>query len=437
MISAAFPQSSGRLVAMFRAMPLATLGLVMGVIMPAVSALLYPTYTHAMASPALEWSRLIEAPFACCEAIVVGWALRRGMAPARLFKTAPADVKVALTMLIIGLFLSSAILSKRPADSLTISFITVLHILFFGSVAHLVKGAGVRHHQMFLWLLGAGLLILAPWTAYRFIFPPDPSQVLWGSIFWAAATPGFINVRYFGSWTGAICAAFVVILLQDKEHRSFTWSHAFYFLAAAMTIWSGTRAAVMAIGLTVAIIVAMNRKLPTFRSASVVALLTGGALVTAWLLIPNNDETFQLLSRSDVPDANVVTSGRVALWQATFDRWRDSPWLGWGSGSTFWEVFVNWTHTQPHNSVLQFLISWGIVGASGAIWLLGRAIVTSHKRALRHPELQPMLAALYALLIMSLVAGTLHYPRFIMLVTATIAIIISYAGPNRRINVGG
>lgn len=426
MIRAAFRHSPSRLMLTFLARPLAPLGLVMGVLMPVFSALLYPTYTHVMTSPGLEWSRLIEAPFAICELIVVGWAMRRGMAPGQLFKAAPVDIKVAFVLLVIGLFLSSAILSQRSADSLTISFITLLHILFFGAVAHLAQEAGIQDHNVFLGLLGAGLVVLAPWTGYRFMYPPDSSEVLWGTIFWPAATPGFINVRYFGSWTGAICAAFIVMLLKNREHQSFTWAHAFYFLAAAMTIWSGTRAAVMALGLTTAITVMMNRKLPTFCSASVIALLTGAAMTTAWLLIPDNERSFQLFARNDVAEASVVTSGRTTLWQATFDRWQDSPWLGWGSGSTFWEVFVGWSHTQPHNSILQFLISWGIVGALGALWLLARATIATHKQVLRHPDLQPMLAVLYTLLIMSLVAGMLHYPRFIMLIMAVFAIILTY-----------
>jgi exopolysaccharide production protein ExoQ len=408
---------------------LVSLGFLMGVAMPIISALLFPTYTHVMNTPKMEWLRLIEAPFAFCEAIIVAWAMYRGMEPLQLVKAAPIDVKVALLLLIAGLFISSASLSQRPADSLTISFIYLIHLLFFAAVVHLMTATEAHDHRTFVLCLGAGLPILAIWTVCRFAFPPDPSAVMGGTIVWKAATPGFINVRYFGSWTGAVSAAFLVTLLNNKEHRALTWAHVFYFTAMAMTIWSGTRAAIIALGLAAVIIAVMSRKLPTVRALSIVAMLTGAAAISAWLLIPHDDSAFQMFARTGVGSPEHIDSGRTALWKATFDRWQDSPWFGWGSGSTFWEVFVDWTHTQPHNVFLQFLISWGVVGTIGALWLLARAIWAVHRKVLRQPELQPMLAILYSLLIMSLVAGMLHYTRFVMLVTALFAIIIAYRAP--------
>lgn len=415
--------------------PLVVLGIVMGIIMPIVSAAVYPTYTHMMVSPGAEWTRLIEAPFVLAETVVIIWALQRGMEPSRMIASAPNDVKVALALLAVGVFMSSVLFSKRPADSITISFITIIHLLFFMAVADLHKRKQADHIAGFLYLLGGGLVALALVTAWRFLLPPDPADVMGGVIVWSASLPGFINVRHFGSWTGAVCAAFLVILLNDKHHRALGWPHLLYFLAIAMTIWSGTRAAILALVIAAAVVVVMNRRLPTLRAIGIVAILTGAAATAAWPLIPYDDPAFHLFAGRVAENADDVASGRLAMWIATYDRWLASPLWGWGSGSTFWEVFVDWSHTQPHNAVLQFLISWGVIGATGALWLLARAINSSHRQTVRYPALQPMLAVLYTLLGMSLLEGMLHYPRFIMLIMALFAIILTYRGARSEVTI--
>lgn len=75
--------------------------------------------------------------------------------------------------------------------------------------------------------------------------------------------------------------------------------------------------------------------------------------------------------------------------------------------------------------MLQFLISWGLVGAAGALWLLGRALGAVHAHGFRDPALRPLAAMLTALLVMSLLEGMLHYPRFIMLEMVGFAVILA------------
>jgi O-antigen ligase len=155
-----------------------------------------------------------------------------------------------------------------------------------------------------------------------------------------------------------------------------------------------------------------------------VAVLSALAMGLALPLLPDHPD-FHLYVAGDGQDANMVTGGRLALWHATLARWRDAPLFGWGSGSTFWEVYVGWTHTQPHNVVLQFLISWGLVGAVGGLWLLGRAIGATHRTGIGDARLLPLTGMLYALLFMSLLEGMLHYPRFIMMIAVGFAVLFA------------
>lgn len=391
------------------------LGILIGIIMPIVSAIVYPTYMHMMQTPWVEWSRLLEAPFVVCEIFVILWAGRKGMESTQMWRSMPTDIKIASVFLAVGVFASSLFLSEYPLRSVTISIITMVHVLFGFSVYHLLRGSNATDFRPLILLLGAGLISLAALTFWKFAFPPAALTVPGGIIEWHAALPGFISVRHFGSWTGAVAAGFVVILLFEEAQSRLSWPHVLYFVSSAMTVWSGTRAAILAMIITAFVVTMSKRKLPTFRAVGVFAMLTGGALIAAWLLVPYNDPSFALFHSSELENVSNLTGGRPALWRATFEKWQDSYFFGLGSGSTFWEVYVGWTHTQPHNAILQFLISWGLVGAIPAFWLLARAVISAHLVTLKDESLLPLLAMVYALLIMSMLEGMMHYPRFIML----------------------
>ena len=273
-------------------------------------------------------------------------------------------------------------------------------------------------------ILAIGLIALALLTAWKFLLPPPAALVPGGRIEWGAALPGFISVRHFGSWTGAIATGLMIALLYGDDRRNGGLA-ALYLLAAGMTCWSGTRAAVLAMAVVAVVVAFSLRRLPDRRSIARLTGLSVAALGIALLLAPAGETDFLLFVSGDYANPDAAATGRLELWNATFHRWLDAPLFGWGSGSTFWEVDVGWTHTQPHNVVLQFLVSWGIVGAAGGLWLLGRAIGAVHRHGMAQDRLRPLTATLYALLGMSLVEGMMHYPRFVMLVMTGFAVILA------------
>lgn len=345
--------------------PAAWLGITVGIIMPIIAAALYPTYMHQMQPAWAEWTRLMELPFVACELVIIHLAMRRGFRDVLVWRTLPRDVRAALGLLAIGLVVGSVAASRNPAASITLSIITVVHLRFGSAVYFLLRREQRVDVTPFVTLLALGLVLLTVLTAWKFSFPPPASMVPGGVIEWPSALPGFISVRHFGSWTGAIAAGLMVSLLYGSDDRT-SITEVLYLLAAGLTCWSGTRGAVLAM--------------------AVVALIMA-----------------------------------LSLWHDTFLRWLDAPIFGLGSGSTFWEVNIGWAHTQPHNVILQFLISWGLVGAAGGLWLLGRAIVAVHRFGIAESRMRPVTGMLYALLFMSLIEGMLHYPRFIM------AIVIGFA----------
>ena len=399
------------------------LGIVLGVVMPVVAALLYPTWMHSMASGWAEWTRLLELPFVACELVVVHLAVRAGYRDAAIWRLLPRDARIAFALLLVGLTIGSVFVSRNPAGSILLSLTTLVHLRFCASVFFFARRerAGAPG-ALFSWLT-AGLVALTVLTVWRFQLPPPAASVPGGVIEWGSALPGFINVRHFGSWTGAIAAGLMLALLYGPRDRTRVTDLS-YLLAAGLTCWSGTRAAILAMVVVALIALVSLRRWPTRTALLRVLALSALALGIALLLLPDNPD-FYLYVSADGQNANAATGGRLALWQATFARWRDAPLFGWGSGSTFWEVYVGWTHTQPHNVVLQFLISWGIVGAAGGLWLLGRAIVATHRTGMDGPALRPLAGMLYSLLFMSLLEGMLYYPRFIMMIAVGFALLFA------------
>lgn len=404
------------------------LGILIGIVMPIVSAIVYPTYMHKMQNPWVEWSRLLETPFVVCEVLVILWASRKGMDSMQIWRSMPFDIKLASLFLIVGVFGSSLLLSEYPLKSVTMSLITIVHLLFALAAYHLLRSQIRADVRPFLFLLGAGLISLTLLTVLKFALPPSASTVPGGVIEWEAALPGFISVRHFGSWTGTIASGFLAMLVYRDDRQKLSSVHAFYFLATALTIWSGTRAAILAIAIVFALILLIRWKLPSIRAIGIIAMMTGAAAISAWLLIPHNQSSFMLFVPSDIGGVNQLTSGRLDLWSASLTKWSESPIWGWGSGSQFWEVNLGWPQTQPHNAIVQFLISWGLIGAIPVIWLLARAIFMTHKIVRQSISLLPILAILDTLLVMSLVEGMLHYPRFIILIMVTFAALFALGG---------
>ncbi|MFA9199921.1 MAG: O-antigen ligase family protein [Cypionkella sp.] len=399
------------------------LAVAIAVVMPVLSALIYPTYVHYVTPRWLEWTRLHELPFVAFEMVVCALAARRGLDLRAEIARLPNDVRLASIALVAGVWISSLTISRDLPSSIAMSIATMIHLLFALSVLHLLRSAGARRVEAVLPVLAFGVGVLALFTAWRVAAAPPAHSLPGGAIEWFAAIPGFISIRHFGAWTGAIGAGFVVAILFGSKHGRLGWAQAGYLLCATATVWSATRAAMLAMLVATAIVAVALRRVPS-RGA---ILRAGGLTALAFAIaapLTLGGTQFQLYAAGEYATIESASAGRSALWAHTFWRWLESPLLGWGSGSTFWEVHVGWTHTQPHNAVLQFLISWGLVGAAGALYLLGRAVHRVHRPAMADARLRPLLAVLYALLFQSLLEGMLHYPRFIEAIFFLFALIV-------------
>lgn len=398
------------------------LGIAIGIIMPVLAALIYPVYMYQMQPAWAEWTRLMELPFVACELVVVQFAVRTGYRDRLIWMSLPRDVKIAFGLLFVGLTVSSVLFSKNTAASITLSLTTLVHLRFCGATFFLVRSDRNADIRTFFPLLSLGLAALTILTIWKFKMAPPELTVPGGKIVWASALPGFISVRHFGSWTGAIAAGLLLAVLYGDKEQSKRMAPLYVF-AVGLTFWSGTRAAVLGLAVVALTAAVSLRRLPRAAALLRTGALTALAMLGAVVFSTGLPE-FKLFAQDDIQSANAMAGGRLELWHDTFFRWLASPVVGWGSGSTFWEVNIGWAHTQPHNTILLFLISWGVVGAVGGLWLLGRAIVATHRIGMDDVTLRPLTGTLYSLLLMSLLEGMLYYPRFIMLAMIVFAVLL-------------
>ena len=114
--------------------PALSLAVLFGIVMPIASAAIYPTYRHRMPDQWVETTRILELQFVAAQALVIFWALRRGMSFTGFWSQLPRDSKLATVLLLVGVLTSSILYAERPIYSRSIALITVIHLAFVPSV---------------------------------------------------------------------------------------------------------------------------------------------------------------------------------------------------------------------------------------------------------------------------------------------------------------
>lgn len=115
------------------------------------------------------------------------------------------------------------------------------------------------------------------------------------------------------------------------------------------------------------------------------ALIVGLGYVAVTYVEPVRSRFFEGDLSLQVGSLSINAMGRTNIWQATWDSWIQSPWIGLGPGSAqslLTGLYPNIAH--PHNDYLRVLHDYGLIGLG--LWLLGllnllRAIWRARKRA--------------------------------------------------------
>jgi hypothetical protein len=194
--------------------PALWLGLLFGVALPLAMAEMFFTYVAVLQTVWLERAKLLELPIVAGEVLVIAWAFRQGFDRQVLWAALSRDIRWAL-MALFGALAVSSLLSTMPLEASLQSLIVVVHLYFAAAVYFLAARApAFARGETFIAGLAWGLVPIALLTVVRFQFPPPLSEIPGGRIDWVFALPGFISVRYFGTWTGAVAAALAVGILH-------------------------------------------------------------------------------------------------------------------------------------------------------------------------------------------------------------------------------
>ena len=108
------------------------------------------------------------------------------------------------------------------------------------------------------------------------------------------------------------------------------------------------------------------------------------------------------------------------------DAIAEYPLLGAGSAASSWALpSTSQQHVQPHNVVLQFLLSWGIFGTAAALFLIARATHKAYIIARSAPLAIPFMAMVCCLLVNALFDGAFYFARHVMLMMIGFGVIFA------------
>jgi O-antigen ligase len=352
------------------------------------------------------------------------------------FSRLDVRAKIALALFTTTFWWSSAFVSLHPEFSVPLALAWIIHILFGAALFHSIEEISEESVGLFAFVLASGLALFGCVIAYHFLFVPKGMHVALGMLGWGSSIPGFISLRLFGAFCGAVLATVLLVVWRaDNRGEREWWHYPAVAVTAGMMIWSGTRAAVLGVIVGLLLVAFGYGMRMHWGFAGRLTLCVAAGAVGAWLLIPYGDTYFLLLAPEDNIGASDIATGgggRVSMWAAMLRVFSEHPLLGTGGGSSAWLAPPGmFPHLQPHNAFVQFLLTWGLVGALPAFYLFGRATLAVHRICRNRHELLPILAMLDTLLFMSLLDGMLYFPRFVMLIIICYATIFAAAREGR------
>ena len=411
----------------FKPVPLLAIGGLVSFLL-IFNGFLFRTYSIAMESAPWEAARQFGLPYILAEIGVILYAIRQGLNLRDLWSKLPRALQYCSAFFLATFWVGGAMYSEVALPATLQNLIFLLHPLFAVAVYHLIARIDAAGLRGLVLALAIGLIIFCGMTAVAFINHPPLSSMPNNEIIWQFIIPGFISVRLFGAFCGAIfCVLLAQLLLNEETAQKRFLPYVWLTLCGAMTIWSGTRNAVLGIMVAMAVMLIIYRLRPTgFKS---VGLLVLSATIAYWLavsLIPYDDPAFMLISSQDSASTESISGGRASYWRALWNAYQSVPIFGAGPFASFWILPVGeQVHVQPHNIIVQFLLSWGFSAALAALILLAYATFHAHRVGLKHRNILPFLAMLDSLLVMSFFDGTVHFAQPLMLIMISFGVIFS------------
>jgi exopolysaccharide production protein ExoQ len=395
---------------------------------------LFWTYTISMPVQSMEMVRQLGLPFIVAELAFILWAATRGFRLDAFWRGLAPYLKWSVLLFLGTFWIGSAFYSEVRPLAVLHNIFMLIQLVFACALAFAVGRFDYEDIHKMATALAAGLLLFCGMTAYAFTFHPPLSSMPNNEIIWQYAVPGFISLRLFGAFCGALfCFLLGVCILADERKKLNFWHIAWMILAAAMVIWSGTRAAVLGAIVATAMAMVFFRVRPSLKAVAAFCIAIAIATAIALALVPKGDILFLLYTSGDVATGDAATGGRLEYWTSVWNAYLHYPIFGAGPYATgFLLDGGDVVHVQPHNIVLQFLITWGAIATFFALVIMAIATWKVHRIAARHRIILPFLMMLDCLLLMSLLDGMTHFAQPLMLIMISYAAIFGYSHAAER-----
>jgi O-antigen ligase len=202
------------------------------------------------------------------------------------------------------------------------------------------------------------------------IFPKIPDFINVSDLGWSTGIVPFYNIRRFTHVVIiAICAGTGLWLWSvddgDKQNNRIVQSLVLIGLCFGWTViyWAGSRAPILAYALTMLVLLSVTHQ-------KRVGLLIGwlgpnafGLCVSTLLPCPQSNVGIKCrieTATTQDQSLNQLSSGRITIWQETFERFLAKPILGHGHGQ--FPVVSDAGFETPHNFILEMLFDFGLLG---------------------------------------------------------------------------
>ncbi len=393
--------------------------------LPLLSAIMFRTYDYHVTPGWYEALRQFDFQFIIAEIGVIVWAHAKGMRFRPLFGSLDRFNKLAVIIFVATFAISSLFIAPQPVYSLLRASYWLVHICFGCAVFHFLVLGSKDETRRTADLWTAGLILFLPIIALHFALSPPPASLPNGNVIWSSAVPGAQSVRHLGFWAGIVAVMWIMCNgWFGNSPRSWLMRWVLASVLIAIIFWSGTRAAIVGLAGSLIIACLLMRKFPALSEISgmLLAIFAGAALSSIGLPPDASFGIFQPERYAAAGDIYTLGAGRFEIWIGSLTRFLESPIFGWGEGAILWDTKLSQGyHQQPHNSVIQFLYSWGALATAAFLFVASRLLWRLHVAAFSQPEILASLMVVDCSILMSMFDGVFYYARTIMPAVMAIA----------------
>lgn len=372
--------------------------------------------------------RVFAFPVLTAELIFLVLSFAEGWRPIQQWHELPVLIRVLLGLMVGTAFFSAIREAPYPPDALIWTYISLIHLIFGFSAAWTIRHSSEATSRLIWPAIAIGCFAYACVLA---CYAAQPHSARFNWEFFGLAVS---NIRQIGFYcvVGAVSA--IGCATQERGTRLLLFAS----VAASMftlACWTGSRGALVASFASVAIVWLLVRR---FRTARIVAIFAGsiilGVCMASLLPVPQQEFGLSRMAGSLGQHGGYdYSSGRLQMWAGAWHAILRHPLLGYGEAQ-FGHVVpqVQSAYMHPHDSILQLLFQWGLVG--GGI-VLGLVIVVARKLRTvgigQEYRALPSVLVVTALATYSLYDGVLFHVYPSMMFGFAMASVLT---PNRRIS---